>query len=96
MTSQSLVLKSIKNGVCTLRMNNPKKLNGWTGAMITELFQGMNSAAKDDSVKVVVLTGSGRYYCAGVNLNELITLQHPQKLWDMIYKTNRKSKCVFL
>ena len=55
MASSSLVIKSIKNGVCTLRMNNPKKLNGWTGTMISELFEGMSSAAKDESVKVRLL-----------------------------------------
>lgn len=62
-----LVVKSLKNGVCTLKMNNPNQLNGWTDKMLTEIFEGMREAMHDVNTKVLVLTGVGDYYCAGVN-----------------------------
>lgn len=48
----SLILKSIKNGVLTLTMNNPKRLNAWTKPMLTQLFNGMKEGASDSQVEV--------------------------------------------
>ena len=50
--SNPLILKSIKNGVLTLTMNNPKRLNAWTKPMMTQLFNGMKEGANDSQVKV--------------------------------------------
>lgn len=91
-----LVLKSNKNGVTTLVMNNPKRLNGWTEPMMISLFDAINSAAKDDATKVLVISGKGTYYCAGVNLSDTIRPQHPQKLWESIRRDNQKVFDTFL
>ena len=57
------------DGVATITLNNPKRLNGWTAPMMLSLFDRFEAAAADDSVKAVVLTGAGSYYCAGVDLS---------------------------
>lgn len=90
-SKSNLVLTSSKNGVTTLTMNDPKKLNAWTFDMMTTLFGKFKEAAADPSVKVVVLTGTDPYYCAGVNLNSLIKPMHPKKLHSLLIDNN--SKC---
>ena len=46
-----LVLRLSKNGVSTLIMNNPDRLNGWTRAMLTELFLGLEECRRDEGTK---------------------------------------------
>jgi len=84
-----LVLKRTKNQVTTLTMNDPKKLNGWTGPMMVTLAERFKEVSSDPDTKVVVLTGSDPYYCAGVNLSATIQPMHPKKLHDMIFTSNR-------
>ena len=84
-----LVLSSTKNNVTTLTMNDPKKLNGWTGPMMLTLKDRFEQHAKDPETKVVVLTGADPYYCAGVNLSATIQPMHPAKLHTMIRTSNQ-------
>ncbi|MBT8076446.1 MAG: enoyl-CoA hydratase/isomerase family protein, partial [Gammaproteobacteria bacterium] len=75
-----------KDGVTTLTMNRPARLNGWTMEMMDALKQGFSDAAQDDGTSVLVLTGTDPYYCAGVNLAATLRLAHPRKLHAMIVK----------
>jgi len=84
-----LVLSSTKNNVTTLTMNDPKKLNGWTGPMMLTLKDRFEQHAADPDTKVVVLTGADPYYCAGVNLSATIQPMHPKKLHTMIRTSNQ-------
>ncbi len=59
---------SVAHGVATLTLNRPDKLNSLMGAMMLELFSALGTAAQDDAVRVVVLTGTGRAFCAGQDL----------------------------
>lgn len=65
---EQLVLVGDSAGVRTLRLNRPKALNSFTGAMHVELAAALDAAANDGSVRCVVLTGSGRGFCAGQDL----------------------------
>merc|ERR1719367_813527 len=87
-TQKDILLYTHKNGVTTLTMNQPKKLNGWTGPMMLALKDALLRAANDDSTKVVILTGADPYYCAGVNLSDTIKPMHPAKLHNMIVESN--------
>lgn len=51
-------------------MNRPKALNALSGDLIRALSQALDAAAADDSVRVVILRGAGRAFCAGYDLNE--------------------------
>jgi 2-(1,2-epoxy-1,2-dihydrophenyl)acetyl-CoA isomerase len=65
---EALVLVSHDAGVRTLKLNRPKALNSFTGAMHGELAAALDAAAGDLEVRCVVLTGSGRGFCAGQDL----------------------------
>ncbi|MFK7988522.1 MAG: enoyl-CoA hydratase/isomerase family protein [Sandaracinaceae bacterium] len=87
--SSTLVLSETSDGVTTLTMNNPAKLNGWTAKMLTALMEAMKRAAEDDATRAVVLTGADPYYCAGVNLGATLQLDHPAKLHAFIVEHNQ-------
>ena len=57
-----------QDGVATLTLSRPDKLNSLTGVMMLEMFAALGSAAQDATVRVLVLTGSGRAFCAGQDL----------------------------
>ena len=65
---EPLVLVSDEAGVRTLTLNRPKSLNSFTAAMHGELAAALDAAAADAAVRCVVLTGSGRGFCAGQDL----------------------------
>ena len=65
---EQLVLVGDEAGVRTLTLNRPKALNSFTSAMHGELAAALEAAAGDPAVRCVVLTGSGRGFCAGQDL----------------------------
>lgn len=87
--STELVVRTHQDGVTTLRMNNPRRLNGWTEPMMRALRDAFDAAAADDATKAVVLTGTDPYYCAGVNLSAAIRIQHPKALHAFIREHNQ-------
>lgn len=91
-----VLVTTIKDGVATVCMNTPKKLNGWTLDMMMAIKSAMNAATDSPSVKAIILTGEGDYYSAGVNLSSTIKLMHPQKLRDMIEEMNQQLFEIFL
>jgi enoyl-CoA hydratase/carnithine racemase len=57
--------------VATITLNRPDKLNAWTAVMESEVRAAMENAERDDEVRVIVLTGAGRGFCAGVDMSLL-------------------------
>eukprot|EP01135_Chromosphaera_perkinsii_P007534 Nk52_evm18s913 gene=Nk52_evmTU18s913 len=84
-----LLVDQNPSGVTTLTMNTPKKLNGWSMDMMMSIRDTMKRLSADDSSKVVILTGNGSYYCAGVNLSQTMAPMHPKKLHSLIEENNR-------
>lgn len=72
-----LVLRQDREGVCTLKLNQPKKRNALSHAMIDSLSIHLRAITEDDSVRVVVLSGSGKVFCAGHDLKELKSNSDP-------------------
>ena len=56
------------NGVLTITLNRPERLNAFTPQMRDELLDAVERADEDDAVRVIVFTGAGRGYCAGADL----------------------------
>ena len=59
------LLESVKDGVATLTLNRPDRLNAMSGPMLDALLDALPRLADDPAVGVVVLTGAGRGFCAG-------------------------------
>jgi enoyl-CoA hydratase/carnithine racemase len=58
----------IADQVLTITMNRPDRLNAWTPTMLHELLDAFDRADGDDDVRVVIITGAGRGFCAGADL----------------------------
>lgn len=62
------VKTSIADGVMTVTLSRPEKLNAFTVTMFHELMQVADSIDQDDAVRVAIFTGEGRAFCAGADL----------------------------
>ncbi|HEY2895427.1 MAG TPA: enoyl-CoA hydratase [Pirellulales bacterium] len=69
--SYSEILYNVAEGVATVTLNRPQKLNAWTTTMEQEVGEAMQAAEADLGVRVIVLTGAGRGFCAGADLANL-------------------------
>ena len=66
--SYSQILYDVEDGVLTITMNRPEKLNAFTGTMMTEMIDAFDRSDADDSIRAVIVTGAGRAFCAGADL----------------------------
>jgi methylglutaconyl-CoA hydratase len=57
--------------VATITMNRPEKRNAISSQMVDELLQALNNADRDHAVRVVILTGAGKAFCSGMDLDAL-------------------------
>jgi enoyl-CoA hydratase/carnithine racemase len=69
------VLYRVEGGVAVVTLNRPDKLNAWRGEMERDVRAAMRRAADDADVKVIVLTGAGKGFCAGADMNMLQGIQ---------------------
>ncbi len=65
------ILYDVSDHIATITLNRPEKLNAWTTQMGREVPEAMNAAARDEAVRVIVLTGAGRGFCAGADVSLL-------------------------
>ena len=65
------ILLDITDGIATITLNRPEKLNAYTVDMGEEIVTAFDALRDDDAVRVVILTGAGRGFCAGVDLDHL-------------------------
>jgi enoyl-CoA hydratase/carnithine racemase len=63
------LLYQVDDGVCTVTLNRPDKLNAVTARSIEELIDAFGEADRDDRVRAVIVTGAGRAFCAGADLS---------------------------
>ena len=68
---ESVVRIERSNGIATVTLNRPEALNALSSALRQGLTNAFRELAEDESVRVVILTGAGRAFCAGVDLKEL-------------------------
>jgi enoyl-CoA hydratase/carnithine racemase len=62
------ILYEVKNKVLTITLNRPERLNAYTGQMQADLIEAFDEAGKDDDIRVIIVTGAGRGFCAGADL----------------------------
>jgi len=63
------ILYEIAEGVLTITLHRPEKLNAFTPTMLRELIDAFDRADADDAVRAVIVTGAGRAFCAGADLS---------------------------
>jgi crotonobetainyl-CoA hydratase len=68
---ESAATYEVRGSVALITLNRPRALNAVNAALSTAVGAGIEAAAADDDVRVVVITGSGRAFCAGADLKEL-------------------------
>jgi len=59
----------VTDGIATITLNRPEKLNAGTARMVGELRQAIDAVDADDAVRAVILTGRGKAFCAGADLS---------------------------
>lgn len=62
---------NIENNIAHIQLNRPEVLNALSPALVVELKQAFEAAANDDTVSVIILSGAGRAFSAGVDLKEM-------------------------
>jgi enoyl-CoA hydratase/carnithine racemase len=85
------LLYEVKDRIATITLNRPDKLNAFTGPMIDAWATSLAEAQRDDQVHVVVVTGSGRAFCAGGDVGRMgegepTPLEHKNSLWENIHR----------
>jgi enoyl-CoA hydratase/carnithine racemase len=63
------LLYAVEDGIATITLNRPEKLNAFTAKMMKELIGVFDITDGDDAVKAVIITGAGRAFCAGADLS---------------------------
>ena len=62
---------AVKDGIARITLNRPDRMNAWTDTMEREVREAMESAGADGAVRVIILTGEGRAFCAGADMDNL-------------------------
>ena len=94
MRTYSTLTYAVENKILTLTLNRPEHLNAFTVEMSHELIEAFQTASQDDDVGVIVVTGAGKAFCAGADLNWMRAMADfsweqnradAQKLADMLW-----------
>lgn len=74
MSEEVVLYEQPAPGVALLTLNRPDRLNAWTGQLAVRYFACLDRAAADPEVRVIVITGAGRGFCAGADMDALQTV----------------------
>ena len=72
--AQPVLYEVHDSGVAVLTFNRPERMNGWGGGLAAGFYAGMDAAEADPDVRAIVVTGSGRAFCAGADMGDLSSI----------------------
>ena len=81
--SYEQILYEVKDGIATITLNRPEVLNAWTDVIAQEVWDATHAADADDAVRVMILTGAGRAFCAGGDVTGFKS-ENPRQLIDKL------------
>lgn len=94
--SSDLVLTETRDGVATVRLNRPDKLNALSPEMLKTLADVFERVDKDNNVRVIVLTGGEKAFAAGADIEAMakaspvdMLLRNTRRSWQRIWSTNK-------
>ncbi len=73
------ILYRVEDKVAVITLSRPERLNAWTPVMQSEVKAAMHAASDDPEVRVIVLTGAGRGFCAGADMSALQGIQSGER-----------------
>jgi enoyl-CoA hydratase/carnithine racemase len=68
MSDFETIVTAVEDGILTITLNRPDRMNAFTPVMMRELIAAFDLADRDDEVRAVIMTGQGKAYCAGADL----------------------------
>src|SRR5439155_16109521 len=68
-TTFETLLYAVEDGIATITLNRPEKLNAFNTQMMKDMIAAFDATDADDAVRVVIVTGAGRGFCAGADLS---------------------------
>jgi 2-(1,2-epoxy-1,2-dihydrophenyl)acetyl-CoA isomerase len=88
------LLYEVADAVATITLNRPDKLNAFTGPMIDAWTTALAESQADERVRVVIVTGAGRAFCAGGDVARMgsaepTALDHKNHLWEHVHQIPR-------
>jgi len=89
MAQDVVLLREDAAGICTLTLNRPRQYNALSEALIEALQENLDAIAADKSVRVVVIAGAGRGFCAGHDLKEMHSHSEQDYFQDLFDRCNR-------
>jgi len=81
MSYTEIELKDIKQGIKMLILNRPEKMNAITSVMVDELLQALSELHRDRNCRVLILTGAGKGFCAGLDREEIEKCKDVEAIW---------------
>ena len=89
MSTYQEVIYAVSDFVATITLNRPDKLNAWTRKMEEEVGEALRAASSDARVRVIILTGAGKGFCAGADLSLLSAIsQEPAPQGNFLTDVN--------
>ncbi|KAH8548573.1 ClpP/crotonase-like domain-containing protein [Umbelopsis sp. PMI_123] len=93
MAQQDEILLTVDKHVATITLNRPKRGNALTAKLNTQLFSSLQKVEADDNIRILILTGAGKYFCTGMDLggggpnqSPDIAVEKGMELFDYIYR----------
>lgn len=80
------LLYTIADGVCTITLNRPDVYNAFNEELSAEFIDALKKSAKDDAVRVVVITGAGKAFCSGQDLQDVKKHEGQRSLGDSVLR----------
>lgn len=77
---------SVENNCCTITLNRPESYNAFTEELSAEFIDALKKANKDDNIRVVVITGAGKGFCSGQDLNDVKKMEGQRSLGESVIR----------